>query len=70
MKRADLKENRLYRQARKPTAKWKQAFREMAIRADDRLIDESQRTLTLWDETEWQWSDSVAKTDSDNHEKR
>ncbi len=32
---------------------WAEAFAEMAVRGDDRLLDEV--VLTDWDESEWQW---------------
>jgi antitoxin MazE len=38
-----------------PRAGWNLAFREMAIRGDDALIDEGAPTSTGWDENEWNW---------------
>jgi antitoxin MazE len=38
----------------KPRAGWDEAFREMAEKDDDLLIDMEQPT-SRWDETEWQW---------------
>lgn len=33
---------------------WKEAFQKMASCEDDLLLDED-NSMTLWDETEWQW---------------
>jgi antitoxin MazE len=38
---------------RPPREGWAEAFREMAERGDDRLIDEP--TPTVWDAEEWEW---------------
>ena len=38
---------------RKPREGWGDAFREMAERGDDRLLDE--HTPTKWDNEEWTW---------------
>ena len=35
---------------------WDEQFRLMAKRGDDRLLDESARNETRWDEEEWEWS--------------
>ena len=37
----------------KPRQGWAEAFRQMAERGDDRLLDEP--TPTAWDEEEWDW---------------
>jgi len=37
----------------RPRAGWAEAFRAMATRGDDKLLDETR--LTRWDEDEWQW---------------
>jgi antitoxin MazE len=37
-----------------PRADWADQFRQMAERADDRLLD-SDLVLTEWEATEWQW---------------
>ena len=37
----------------RPRAGWGEAFREMATRGDDRLLDEPRGTR--WDEKEWEW---------------
>jgi antitoxin MazE len=43
------------RPATHPRAAWDAAFREMAERGDDALIDAEDLRPTDWDETEWQW---------------
>jgi antitoxin MazE len=43
----------IIRSARKPREGWAEAFREMAARGDDKLLDPE--TATEWDETEWTW---------------
>ncbi len=44
------------RAARKPREHWDAAFREMARRGDDALIDDAPPSLSGWDEGEWEWS--------------
>jgi len=39
----------------KPRAGWEEAFREMAKRGDDVLLDAPLVSLTRWDEEEWEW---------------
>jgi antitoxin MazE len=39
----------------KPRAGWDEAFREMAKRGDDKLLDAPLPSLTRWDEEEWEW---------------
>jgi len=39
--------------ARQPRAGWAEAFRAIAQRGDDRLIDEARPTR--WDKDEWRW---------------
>jgi antitoxin MazE len=39
----------------KPRAGWAAAFREMAKRGDDALLDDVSPTLSRWDEDEWEW---------------
>ncbi len=39
----------------KPRAGWQAAFREMAKRGDDKLLDAPLASLTRWDEEEWEW---------------
>ncbi len=41
------------RSARKPREGWDEAFRQMAARGDDKLLDAE--TSTTWEETEWTW---------------
>jgi antitoxin MazE len=43
------------RPARRPRTGWAAAFREMAKRGDDALLDEGAPLLTAWDEDEWEW---------------
>jgi antitoxin MazE len=43
------------RPARKPREGWRAAFREMARRGDDALLDEVPPTQSSWDEDEWEW---------------
>jgi len=41
------------RPGRKPRAGWADAFREMAKRKDDQLLDET--APTKWESEEWNW---------------
>ncbi len=50
-----LKDSLVIRAARKPRAGWDEAFREMAQRGDDALLDEASPSLSSWDEEEWEW---------------
>lgn len=34
---------------------WAEQFRLMAERGDDRLLDSDAPSLTVWDDTEWEW---------------
>jgi antitoxin MazE len=43
------------RAARKPRQGWAAAFRKMAQRGEDALLDEATPSLSTWDETEWEW---------------
>ncbi len=45
----------LIRSAHKPREGWEEAFRVMAARGDDRLLDPDVVTLSSWDREEWQW---------------
>ena len=45
----------IIRAARKPREGWDAAFREMARRGDDALIDDAPPSLSRWDEDEWEW---------------
>jgi antitoxin MazE len=52
--RIEARENEIViRPARLPRQGWEEAFRVMAERRDDRLLDEPR--LTSFDETEWEW---------------
>ncbi|HTD46993.1 MAG TPA: AbrB/MazE/SpoVT family DNA-binding domain-containing protein [bacterium] len=41
------------RSARRPREGWADAFRQMAVHGDDRLLD--QPALTKWQAKEWEW---------------
>jgi len=43
------------RPAKRPRAGWAAAFRKMAQRGDDTLLDDAAPSLSAWDEGEWQW---------------
>ncbi|HWW76914.1 MAG TPA: AbrB/MazE/SpoVT family DNA-binding domain-containing protein [Pyrinomonadaceae bacterium] len=43
------------RSARQPRHDWDRAFRVMAERGDDSLLDDVSPAQTRWDEDEWQW---------------
>lgn len=43
------------RPVKKPRDGWDTAFREMARRGDDKLIDDVAPSLSSWDEEEWEW---------------
>jgi antitoxin MazE len=50
----EARENEIViRPARRPREGWADAFRAMAGRGDDHLLDESRSTS--FDETEWEW---------------
>lgn len=52
----EAKDNQLViRPKRLPREGWSEAFRAMAQRGDDRLIDEPLISQTRWDNEEWQW---------------
>lgn len=38
-----------------PRQGWDEAFREMAERGDDRLLDTDSTGRSNWDQQEWQW---------------
>ena len=38
-----------------PRADWDAAFRNMADRQDDRLLDDDHTGQETWDQDEWQW---------------
>jgi antitoxin MazE len=43
------------RPANRPRAGWAAAFRDMARRGDDVLLDDSRPDSSAWDHTEWEW---------------
>lgn len=43
------------RPASRPRAGWAAAFRDMAQRGEDRLLDDVGPTLSAWDEEAWEW---------------
>jgi antitoxin MazE len=43
------------RPAARPRAGWEAAFRAMARRGDDHLLDDAGPALSRWDEEEWEW---------------
>jgi len=43
------------RPAGRPRAGWDDAFRAMATRGDDALLDDAKATPTDWDQDQWQW---------------
>lgn len=45
----------IIRSAKQPRQGWEEAFRAMAERGDDKLLDENLTGQTHWDEDEWQW---------------
>jgi antitoxin MazE len=47
------KDKMTVRPARGAREGWAEAFRDMAARGDDRLLDEP--TPTKWEEVEWEW---------------
>lgn len=52
----EAEDNRIIiRSTRQPRQDWEQAFRAMAKRGDDALLDEHSPAQTRWDEDEWQW---------------
>jgi antitoxin MazE len=52
----EAEENRIViRSTRQPRQGWESAFRTMAERGDDSLLDYNLPTQTRWDEDEWQW---------------
>jgi antitoxin MazE len=52
----EAEDNRIIiRSARQPRQDWEIAFRAMAARGDDELLDKDLPAQTQWDEDEWQW---------------
>jgi antitoxin MazE len=43
------------RSARRPRKGWDEAFRQMAARGDDRLLDAGATHQSSWDQAEWEW---------------
>ena len=43
------------RPAKHPRADWALAFREMAGRGDDALLDDVAPSLSEWDKGQWKW---------------
>lgn len=43
------------RPAAKPRAGWEKAFAQMRKRKDDILLDQADRIVNKFDESEWQW---------------
>jgi antitoxin MazE len=52
----EAEDNRIIiRSLRQPRQDWESAFRAMAERGDDELLDNDMPAQTQWDEDEWQW---------------
>ncbi len=52
----DVEENRLIISSpQSPRAGWADAFRRMALRGDDALLDAELVSGSRWDEEEWEW---------------
>jgi antitoxin MazE len=45
----------IIRSTKEPRQDWRDAFRAMAERGDDELLDADLPAQTRWDEDEWQW---------------
>jgi len=45
----------IIRPAAHPRAGWEAAFKEMAARGDDALLNGDVPSLSSWDEEEWEW---------------
>ena len=45
----------IIRSTRQPRHAWESAFRAMAERGDDSLLDNISHAQTQWDEHDWQW---------------
>lgn len=45
----------IIRSTRQPRHDWERAFRAMAVRGDDSLLDDISPAQTRWDEDEWRW---------------
>ena len=52
----EAEDNRIIiRSTKQPRQDWEPAFRAMAERGDDSLLDNNLLAQTQWDEDEWQW---------------
>jgi antitoxin MazE len=52
----EAEDNRIIiRSPRQPRQDWERAFRAMAERGDDVLLDHESPAQTRWDAEEWQW---------------
>lgn len=52
----EVRQGRLVvRAADEPRSGWEEAFKQMALRGDDTLLDGESLPSTRWDETEWKW---------------
>ena len=52
----EAEDNRIIiRSTRQPRRDWERAFRAMAERGDDSLLDGDAPAETRWDQDEWQW---------------
>lgn len=45
----------IIRSAKRPRQGWEAAFRAMAERGDDKLLDKESLAQTRWDKDEWEW---------------
>ncbi len=45
----------IIRPVQNPRAGWDDAFKAMADRGDDTIMDEAENISYSWDEDEWQW---------------
>jgi len=45
----------IIRPLKKPREGWEEAFRRMAERGDDQLLDGDASVHSAWDEEEWEW---------------
>ena len=45
----------LVRNATRPRDRWAEAFRGMAAKGDDRLVDEPPASSSRWDQESWEW---------------
>lgn len=45
----------LVRALSRPRANWAEAFRAMAARQDDRMVDDPPSSSSAWDRDEWSW---------------